>query len=96
MELRAARLDGRLADLATQPFHPRLPFTAPRDASRNWWNGFLYSHHQLTLLPEIMGYLSRCRYSHRHNRVYPSCRNRVLSSPSGHRSTAASPSWPRP
>ena len=36
MELRAARTDGRLVDLATQPFHPRLPFTRPQDAKRGW------------------------------------------------------------
>ena len=71
MELRAARNDGRLVDLATQPFRPRLPFTAPRDARQGWWNGLLYSHHQLTLLPQLEGYLSRCRYSYRNKQVYP-------------------------
>ena len=68
-ELRAARNDGRLTDLAAQPFLPRLPFTRPRDAQRGWWNGLLYSHHQLALVPHLAGYLSHCRYSRRNNRV---------------------------
>lgn len=70
-ELRAARNDGRLIDLAAQPFLPRLPFTRPQDAKRGWWNGLLYSHHQLALIPHLTGYLSHCRYSYRNNRVYP-------------------------
>jgi hypothetical protein len=70
-ELRAARDDGRLIDLATQPFLPRLPFTRLRDAKRGWWSGLLYSHHQLALIPHLTGYLSQCRYSYCDNRVYP-------------------------
>jgi hypothetical protein len=70
-ELRAARSDGRLIDLAAQPFLPRLPFTRPRDAKRGWWNGFVYSHHQLALIPHLTDYLSHCRYSYRNDRVCP-------------------------
>lgn len=71
LELRAARNDGRLVDLATQPFRRRLPFTVPPGARHGWWNGLFYSQHQLTVLPLLEGYLSECRYSYRNKRVYP-------------------------
>lgn len=71
MELRTARNDGRLVDLAAQPFRPRLPFTRPQDAKTGWWTGLLYSHHQLALLPHLSGYLSQCRYSYRNGQIYP-------------------------
>jgi hypothetical protein len=70
-ELRAARSDGRLVDLAEREFQARQPFTRPRNARQGWWNGLLYSQHQLTMLPHLTSYLSRCRYSYRHEQLYP-------------------------
>lgn len=71
VELRAARNDGRLVDLAEHDFQPRQAFTRPRNAKPGWWNGLLYSHHQLVMLPHLVSYLSHCRYSYRHGQVYP-------------------------
>jgi hypothetical protein len=71
MALRAARNDGHVVDLAEHDFQPRLTFTRPRNAKPGWWNGLLYSHHQLLVLPHLVSYLSHCRYSYHHNQVYP-------------------------
>ena len=70
-ELREARKDGRLLDLITQPFLPRLPFDRPSAARQGWWNGLLYSQHQLAIVPRLPNYLSKCRYSYRDQRLYP-------------------------
>ena len=63
--LRRARDTGRLRDLADGPFMPRLPFERRRQRSRSWWNGLLYSWHQLLVLPEIDGLLALRRYQQR-------------------------------
>lgn len=60
--LRYARDRGRLSDLAATPFRPRLRFDDRKVGDhRRWWNGLLYSWHQLLVLPEIEGLLSRRR-----------------------------------
>jgi hypothetical protein len=59
IRLRHARDRGRLSDLGSAPFRPRLSFDLPngRDG-RHWWNGMLYSWYQLLICPEIAGPLS--------------------------------------
>ncbi|MGW3959124.1 hypothetical protein ACWED2_04830 [Amycolatopsis sp. NPDC005003] len=49
-ELRLARETGRLRDLASTTFRPHLPFARHARFNRRWWNGFLYSWHQLHVL----------------------------------------------
>ena len=70
-ELRAARRDGRLVDPAARPFLPRLPFAPPRSYVPGWWNGLLYSQHQLAIVPRLPDYLSKSRYSYRDKTFYP-------------------------
>jgi hypothetical protein len=57
-ELRHARDRGRLCDLATMPFRPRLRFESKEGDSRYWWNGLLYSRYQLLVLPELRSVLN--------------------------------------
>jgi len=65
-QLRYARDCGRLADLGLQPFRPRLRFEQPdSDASRHWWNGLLYSKHQLLMLPQVEPLLARVTHRRR-------------------------------
>lgn len=59
MEIRQARDDGCLRDLATEPFKPRLPFERGRQTSPRWWNGLIYSRYQLLALPSIEGLLDK-------------------------------------
>ena len=63
--LRDARDRGRLTDLATGTFRPRLRFER-RDGvdPRRWWNGLIYSWYQLLVLPEIESLLA-CRVYHK-------------------------------
>jgi hypothetical protein len=70
-ELRAARLDGRLMDPVAHPYQPRLHFTPPRPFMIGWWNGLLYSEHQLAIVPRLPDYLSKSRYSRRDKTLYP-------------------------
>ena len=70
-ELRAARRDGRLMDLVAQPFLPRLQFTPPSSYVPGWWNGLLYSEHQLAIVPRLPNYLGKARYSYRGKTMYP-------------------------
>ena len=70
IELRHARNQGRLLDLATVPYMPRLYFDRPPGAGFGWWNGLLYSHHQLVLLPELRRILDRSRIRIRAGRRY--------------------------
>ena len=66
MQLRYARDRGRLIDLGLQPFRPRLSFDKPDSvASHQWWNGLLYSKHQLLVLPQVESLLARA--THRRN-----------------------------
>ena len=58
-EIRQARDDGCLRDVATEPFKPRLPFERGRQTSPRWWNGLIYSRYQLLALPSIEGLLDR-------------------------------------
>jgi hypothetical protein len=55
-QLRYARDKGRLSDLASLPFRPRLRFDDRKvsDPPR-WWNGFFYSWYQLLICPELDG-----------------------------------------
>lgn len=57
-QLKWARDTGRLRDLSTMPFMPRLPFERRGQRARDWWNGLLYSWYQLLVLPEIDGLLA--------------------------------------
>jgi hypothetical protein len=66
IELRYARDRGRLADLALQPFKPRLRFEW-KDADRRWWNGLIYSRYQLLALCEARAVLEHRTLS-RHGR----------------------------
>ncbi|MEU0277046.1 hypothetical protein [Streptomyces sp. NPDC006195] len=70
-ELRTARERGRLLDLKTEPFLPRLHFTPPKPNQPHWWNGLIYSQHQLAVLPKIDPLLAKFRYSHRNRESYP-------------------------
>jgi hypothetical protein len=64
--LRYARDRGRLVDLGLMPFRPRLPFEKPDSVtSRRWWNGLLYSKHQLLVLPLAEPLLDRVTHSRR-------------------------------
>lgn len=69
-ELRYARDRGRLSDLATEPFRPRLRFDQPdnRD-SRPWWNGLIYSQYQLLLVPELRCLLAGAKQRWRDHQV---------------------------
>jgi hypothetical protein len=65
-QLRYARNRGRLTDLGLLPFRPRLSFDKPDSVvSRRWWNGLLYSKHQLLVLPLAGPLLARV--THRRN-----------------------------
>jgi len=70
-QLRQARQTGRVMDLVANPFRARLRFTAPRPYMSGWWNGLLYSHHQLSLLPHLRAHLARRSFSCRSGRLYP-------------------------
>jgi hypothetical protein len=70
-ELRAARIGGRLMDPAVQPFQSRLHFTPPRPFMMGWWNGLIYSEHQLAIVPRLPDYLNKSRYSYRDKKLYP-------------------------
>ncbi|WP_409463231.1 hypothetical protein [Amycolatopsis sp. GA6-003] len=52
-ELRLAREAGRLRDLAAMPFRPHLSFARQTRFGRRWWDGLIYSWHQLHLLSTI-------------------------------------------
>ncbi len=70
-ELRVARKDGRLLDLSAGPFLPRLQFNPQGPYVPRWWNGLLYSYHQLAILPKLDNLLAHCRYSYRNEQIYP-------------------------
>lgn len=70
-DLRRARTDGRVFDPWGRPFIPRLAFTPPRPPRSGWWNGLIYSQHQLVILPKLEHMLARCRYSYRNKTLYP-------------------------
>jgi hypothetical protein len=52
-KMRVAREAGRLRDLATMLYRPHLPFVQQRRFSPTWWNGLIYSWHQLHVLSVI-------------------------------------------
>jgi hypothetical protein len=60
-ELRHARDGGRLFDLSTVPYKEHLRFERPNGASYWWWNGLLYSQHQLLALKALEPAVGRCR-----------------------------------
>jgi len=70
-ELREAREAGKVRDLYAEPFQPRLQFTPPRPYNHGWWNGLIYSHHQLTIIPRLPRYLGRARYTYRDHELHP-------------------------
>lgn len=61
MQLRMARDSGKVEDLAAGPFRPRLAFERPRAQPHRWWNGLLYSWHQLHVLPRLRPLLTQRR-----------------------------------
>ncbi len=71
-DLRSARNEGRLRDLAPEPYRPRLRFDrAKMSDPRGWWNGHIYSWYQLLVLPVVEPLLMRARYHRRGKRLYP-------------------------
>lgn len=68
-ELRVARDKGRLLDLASIPFRPRLHFERLGAHPRHWWNGLLYSRYQMLALPELRSVLASRRRQLRDKRV---------------------------
>lgn len=56
--LRAGRNSGRLVDLAEAPYKPWIKFEAAKHQPRPWWNGLLYSQHQLLALPRLENWLA--------------------------------------
>jgi hypothetical protein len=70
--LRYGRNTGRLRDLATEPYRPRLRFDSARMSDpRGWWNGHIYSRYQLLALPVVEPLLIHARYYRRGKRLYP-------------------------
>lgn len=69
MELRMARDAGKVRDLAAGPFRPRLAFERAGAQPRRWWNGLLYSWHQLLMLPRLRPLLARRRHRHTGGRL---------------------------
>jgi hypothetical protein len=71
-ELRSARNEGRLRDLATEPFHPRLRFDTRKLADPpGWRNGHIYSWYQLLALPMVERQLAEASYYRRGKKLYP-------------------------
>ena len=68
-ELRLARDRGRLCDLASVPFRPRLRLESKERDSRHWWNGLLYSRYQVLVLPELQSVLNGRQYRRRNGRI---------------------------
>jgi hypothetical protein len=60
-ELRHARDRGRLLDLASVPYKKHLRFERPDGASHWWWDGLLYSQHQLVALKSLEPVVRRCQ-----------------------------------
>lgn len=62
-DLRLALRDGRLRDLAFEPFRARVPFRERGLGDRRgWWNGLLYSKYQLLAAPELRVRVRQLRY----------------------------------
>ena len=57
-QLRAARDAGRLLDLRSIPFRPRLAFARRSQQRVHWWNGLLYSSRQLIILFGLDSYIA--------------------------------------
>lgn len=64
-QLREARETGGLYDLGMSPFRPRLPFERQVRFSAHWWNGLLYSWHQLHVLPIVQRLLDNRHHRRR-------------------------------
>jgi hypothetical protein len=63
IELRTGRNEGCLVDLASVPNKPWIKFEEPKQEPRPWWNGLLYSQHQLLIFSELKDWLgTRYRY----------------------------------
>ncbi|TVT20707.1 hypothetical protein LWP59_33865 [Amycolatopsis acidiphila] len=65
IELRLAREAGKLRDLAAMPFRPQLPFARQARFTRRWWDGLIYSWHQLHVLSAIAWVLDGRRETRR-------------------------------
>lgn len=76
-QLKWARDTGRIRDLSTVPFMPRLSFERRGQRARDWWNGLLYSWYQLLVMPEIDGLLA-------HRRDHRRCGHRIAWLPQPH------------
>jgi len=68
-ELRHARDRGRLIDLATERFRPRLRFERQEKDPRHWRNGLLYSKYQVLALPELRSVLEGRQYRRRNEQI---------------------------
>ncbi len=68
-QLRMARDGGKLQDLAAGPFRPHLAFERAGAQPHRWWNGLLYSWHQLLSLPRLRPLLTRRRRRRRGGRL---------------------------
>jgi len=67
-----ARNEGRLRDLATAPYEPRLRFDRAKTSDpRGWWNGHIYSWYQLLALPVVEPLIAGARYHRRGKNLYP-------------------------
>lgn len=62
VDLRRAREKGNLQDLTLLPFRPHMPFTRRPSFSRRWWNGLVYSWHQLHVLLTLSTTLDNRRH----------------------------------
>lgn len=67
-QFRQARDTDRLLDLASVPYQSCLQFDRPAQASFDWWNGLVYSWHQVIVLPALRSLLERCHYTIRAGR----------------------------
>jgi hypothetical protein len=65
MEIRKARDEGCLRDLATEPFKPRLPFERGKQKNHRWWNGLIYTQYQLLAPPMLEDLLNQRTYQRR-------------------------------
>ena len=69
MDLRWARDSGRLRDLSATPFMGSIAFERGTQKSRGWWNGLIYSWHQLLVLPQLEQVLAERTYQKRGQRL---------------------------
>ncbi|WP_410675537.1 hypothetical protein [Amycolatopsis sp. cmx-4-68] len=68
-QLREAREAGQLYDLGMLPYRSRLPFVRQARFSTGWWNGLVYSWHQLHVLTEVGRLLDHRKYRRREHDI---------------------------